>query len=333
MGEFGIAGEVWTQTQIDSSFAQGGESLWSVGSTPVPESYEIAYTIHEEYDFTGEALDEWSMADIDAAFTGNAISYDTKNGFITTLGSDTVWRIDAPKSIYNAIGQRIIVELPTTYSELWFSYNFYLPPSWPDDGENGKTSGILVSNQGVSTDCQTGEAVAASCTDPDWIASRYLITDGSSPRGGMSDNDFGIYMYDHNLRRTLVGCNVVYGRYLMSGEGWGKQTWNNMTYRMVINDLYSEGVGRANGIIEIYKDGVCVEVVTGIIFREYSNMYFDQYFLGMSFGGPIYPDRATTAIYIDDIVLWDLQDGHGFAKGNTANAVGTVIPPPNLNDK
>ena len=331
MGEFGVAGEVWTQAQIDSSFAQGGEGLWSVGSTPVPETYETVYTIYETIDFTGEDLDEWSMADIDAAFIGDAISYDGTNGYITTLGSDTVWRVDAPASTtHSFMGQRIKMELPTTYSEVWLSYNFWLPSTWDTEGMSGKFPGLMVSNQGVTTECQTGYAVAASCTDIDLIPGRYLITDGSSPRGGFEENDFGIYMYSHNLRRRLVGCNVVYGDNFYPGETWAKQTWHNMTYRMVINDLYSEGVGRTNGIIEMYKDGVCVEVVTGIIFREYSDLYFDQYFLGLFFGGPIYPERPTTAVYFDDIILWDFQDGHGYAKGNTANALGTVIDPPQM---
>lgn len=332
LGKFGIDSTIWTQVKVDSLWARTDDDLWNVGAVPTPEEYYTDSIVHEWITFDGHALGDLSEAEVDALFTGTTISANsTYNGEIVMLDTARCWKIPAPKSNYPSIGRRIVVTTPGEFTEVWYSENDYLAVSWPD-GLVGKASGLIVSDSGATTS-QTGEAVSANCTDPAWESSKYLITDGSTPRGGFFGLDFGTYMYDHNKRRLLTGCNVEYGTYYLPEEPWTRQTWYNRTIRVVLNTVDTEGTGNADGVLEIYIEGVCVLSRGDIIYREYSDLYIDQYWLGMFFGGGAYPDREATDMYIDDPCLWNLADGHGYAKGNNANPVGTVIVPPNINNK
>ena len=330
IGEFGLDNVLWTQAQIDSSFAIGGDRLWFVDATPTPESYDTSYVIYELIDFTDLPLGPWTSESMDTIFTGTVVEASATEGTIAELLGDTCWRVDIPP-INNVAGKQIRAMLPTTYSEGWFSFNFYLPADfvW---SVGGKLPGIAVTERGASNDVVAGGVVAPGCDPGDDL--EYTATEGSSARTAIIDpSDFGVYLYHHGMT-FKSSCRTTYGDDLSSDNSWALQTWHNLTVRVIINTIDTEGNGNADGILEIYKDGVCGFIKTDIIYRQYSDMFFDQYFWSLFFGGPSDPSRTnSTSVYFDDAVWWTWADGHPYAVGQNANPVGTTLTPPNLNSK
>jgi hypothetical protein len=109
-------------------------------------------------------------------------------------------------------------------------------------------------------------------------------------------------------------------------------SWHQLTYRLVLNTIASEGNGNNDGILEAFYNGVQVWGKYDFNFRNYSSITIDYFSFSTFYGGgddfmwrPVTDQR----IRFDDIVMWNYADAFdGEVKGNVAGDSGRVIPIP-----
>ena len=332
LGELAVFDYILTQDNIDSLYAIGGDRLWYSTSTQAPTGYTDTRTIYESIDFTGELPEVFSLANkvthlatIESWFSGDVRSVidNTYNlGGVADFLGDTCFFTIIPA--VEVAGSQILADMPGDYEEVWFGYNFWVPTNWSSPNVSGKFPGVggypgTGDGSNLPDGCMFPPGCDPTAFDPpdnthdvyaiDWgfTAKTLVIKDAVFPDGCCGG--FGGYVYHHGLdwygNESCIVNKFTCGENMYITPAWPEGTWNNITFRYVMNTVTTPGAGDANGIIEIYKNGICKFVATDIIYRNYSDIYVDVYMWSIFLGGSrdLARNWATTT-YFDDFELW-----------------------------
>lgn len=341
IGEAVLFDEFLTTENIDSLYAIGsigGDRLWQTSSTPTPPSYDTSYVIYEYIDFASwipqSNPPEDTIADF---FTGALREYGGQSRCnLVVFEGDTVLSGLLP-ALTGDQGVQIRANFPADYDSVWHGYDFHVPADWSWPNKSGKIWGIMAYPASGSF-IPGGGLYPPGCDtwgqDYEWDGGATLR--GLIPGGWLTGVDYstssavGAYVYHHGMWWSSSGACVEgkrsYGENLYYNTMTPGQ-WNRMDYRYVMNTVTIEGTGDANGIIEVWLNGVCVAVRNDYIFRNYSNIHFDAYMWTLLNGSD--PERTQAyTVYFQNATLWNFADGHPYAVGHGTNAIGTVMVPP-----
>ncbi|HYW96152.1 MAG TPA: fibronectin type III domain-containing protein [Bacteroidales bacterium] len=150
---------------------------------------------------------------------------------------------------------------------------------------------------------------------------------------GGQDDVGGLYFYTY-----YQDMPSVYGE----SRRWGKfkfdtnsDHWYNVTIRMVMNTVKSDGSGgNHDGIMEGFIDGKLVASYTGLRFRNVSSIHIDKMKVYSFFGGSgsQYGAARDEWTLIDDVYLFTYADGVNVPRGNNPSPSGRILQLPNLTD-
>ncbi len=103
--------------------------------------------------------------------------------------------------------------------------------------------------------------------------------------------------------------------------------WHNITYRLVMNTVKSEGGGNYDGIMEAFFDGKLVTQLSHILFRHTTDIGIDLMRLYSFFGGS--GDEWKTPIdewlRLDNVILFTFNDNIDVPRGNTLSPTNRTI--------
>ena len=148
--------------------------------------------------------------------------------------------------------------------------------------------------------------------------------------GGQDDNG-GIYFYTyHQDMPGLYGESRRWGNFKFQTD---PERWYNITIRMVLNTVKSDGSGgNYDGIMEGFVDGKLVVSVTGMRFRNVSTVHINKMKIYSFFGGSgsEYGANRDEWSQLDDVYLFTYASGVNVPRGNTPSPAGRVLQLPNL---
>lgn len=199
------------------------------------------------------------------------------------------------------------------YDELYFSYRIRFSSGFTSTNLQGKLPGLSGGSSNSGGDLPTG-------------------TDGWSARFMFHGTEIRFYSYYPDLykiygdSKPVSGKNYYgYGPVLSPGFTLKTNTWYTVTQRIVMNTP-----GKANGLVEGFIDGKLCAVQTGMRFRNVTSLQIDRIFFSTFFGGSGQPPVKSEIISFDNFVVYTYKPAVSVARGNTANAKGTVIPLPSF---
>ncbi len=148
---------------------------------------------------------------------------------------------------------------------------------------------------------------------------------------GDQDDKGGIYFYTyHQDMPGLYGESFRWGNFKFQTD---PERWYNVTIRMVMNTIKSDGSGgNYDGIMEGFVDGKLVLSKTGMRFRNVSTVHINKMKIYSFFGGSGSDYGATRDEWsqLDDIYLFTYSSGVNVPRGNTPSPAGRVLQLPNL---
>lgn len=109
--------------------------------------------------------------------------------------------------------------------------------------------------------------------------------------------------------------------YMRPGE------WHNLTFRIAMNTVPSEGNGNYDGILEAYFDGKLVTQVSHILWRETRNLAIDCMRVVTFFGGSgdSWRNPIDEWLRIDNIILYTFKEGLDVPRGNNLSPTNRSI--------
>ncbi len=207
----------------------------------------------------------------------------------------------------------------TPQDEVYMSYNIKFKPGF-DWAQGGKLPGL----RGGPNSYGPGER-------PGW-------SDGFSNglmwgHGYGGQDDIGalyFYTYYQDMASIYGDC-----------RRWGNfkfQTdhWYNVTIRMVMNTVKSDGSGgNADGIMEGFIDGKLLVSVTGLRLRNVSTIHIDKMKIYTFFGGSgaEYAALRDEWSMIDDVYMFTYADGVNVPRGRTPSPAGRILQLPTMKDE
>ena len=148
---------------------------------------------------------------------------------------------------------------------------------------------------------------------------------------GGQDDKGGIYFYIyHQDMSGLYGDCIRWGNFKFQTS---PERWYNITIRMVMNTIKSDGSGgNYDGIMEGFVDGKLVVSKSGMRFRNTSSVHIDKMKIYSHFGGSgaEYGAARDEWTLIDDVELFTYAKGVNVPRGNTASSPGRVLQLPNM---
>lgn len=329
LGEIAVFDHVLGSWEIDSLYSIRGDRLWKITSTQTPDDYDSTRIVYETVNFTGvtpgvtitESL-------IDGFFIGSGAPTSTANQEVEDFLGDTVMAFTLPATTANT-GVQWQYNMPSSYDEVWFGYNFWVPSDFILPHADSKFPGVTVG--GTTTSVPTGGVYPTYCSG---VSPIYQTTWGTTLRGLIiqggyyspftdAADGFGIYSYNHSMYFKGACSNPTYGeKYRVPNDYWTYGAWNSMHFRIKANTVTVEGTGDANGILEIYANGVCRYLKTDMVMRNYSDDKIDEYFILLLSGYDLSRTRAQS-VKFDDFQLWMPSPGSSLRGG--PNAIGTDI--------
>ncbi len=145
------------------------------------------------------------------------------------------------------------------------------------------------------------------------------------------DDKGGIYFYTYYQDQSgLYGDSYRWGNFKFQTD---PGRWYNITIRMVMNTIKSDGSGgNYDGIMEGFVDGKLVVSKTGMRFRNTSSVHIDKMKIYSHFGGSgsEYGAARDEWTLIDDVYLFTYGTGVSVPRGNTPSSPGRVLQLPNL---
>lgn len=147
--------------------------------------------------------------------------------------------------------------------------------------------------------------------------------DQSFEEGGTSFTWGGVNYPKGYFLPSSVEVNYGSGEacYMHPGE------WHNITYRMVMNTLQSEGHGNYDGIIEAYFDGKLVTQLSKLLFRQTSQLAIDCMKMVTFFGGGTdeWRNPIDEWIRMDNVILYTFKNDVNVPRGNTLSSTDRTI--------
>ncbi|MBN1186729.1 MAG: fibronectin type III domain-containing protein, partial [Bacteroidales bacterium] len=103
--------------------------------------------------------------------------------------------------------------------------------------------------------------------------------------------------------------------------------WYNITYRMVLNTINTNGKGNYDGILEAYFDGKLVTQVSNILFRHTTSLGIDCMRLYTFFGGNTdeWRNPISEWMKIDNVLLFTYKDEINVPRGNKLSSTDRLL--------
>jgi chitodextrinase len=334
-----LALQAQAQQDTDELAVQTGQDGLIEIQSSEGEEAAFAGTIYKYVDFSNSKIIGQNTESNMQSIWGNeglSGSQDRNpNDRIIIVDNDTVWSCRLPGIPSGNTGTQYKGPLrlngvdgrDDTLTYACFTYYVRLDNNF-DWSEGGKQPGLAGSNR---TDCMSQNPPSGGLYGPDCgfgCDSTYCECAGFSARGGRQslsaggENELGIYLYHHNLEWRDCSKGKTYGYNLnmesRSDTAYKRGRWYRMTERIILNSVPTEGNGQADGIIELYKDDILVAKKTDVIYRNYSDIYVDLYYLSTL--SQYDPDRNTDSyIWYDDFFLWADYDRSEHELGHRLN--------------
>ncbi|HYW94106.1 MAG TPA: LamG-like jellyroll fold domain-containing protein, partial [Bacteroidales bacterium] len=145
------------------------------------------------------------------------------------------------------------------------------------------------------------------------------------------DDIGGIYFYTyHQDMAGGYGDCIRWGNFKFQPD---PERWYNVTIRMVMNTVRSDGSGgNKDGLMEGFVDGKLVVSKTGMRFRNLSGIHIDKMKIYSHYGGSgtEYGPSNNEWTEIDDVCLFTYADGVNVPRGNNPSPSGRILQLPNL---
>lgn len=155
-------------------------------------------------------------------------------------------------------------------------------------------------------------------------------TDGWSSRYMFHGTAINFYLYYPDLYKQYGDASPVAGKkyygcgpILDPGYTLQPEVGYTITQRIVLNNP-----GKCDGLVEGFINGKLCAQQKGVRFRDVSTLKIDYIFFANFFGGSGIAPIADENICFDDFYVYTYASSLQVARGNTANAAGTVIPIP-----
>ncbi len=302
-----------------TSFPSMSDYSTPISSEAAPESQ---FTIIQEWDFEGEQLGGWSDGEITAYFTDGITNFNSHNEVGDTISHIVVDNINGVATQVlrfkhrqgepgvGGVGEgfQMIARNPNDFTELYWSYNFR-------DGVNmnSNAGGKMPGFRGTqSTDC------------PIVSGSGYLAMLLFKRVGAISSYHKG---------RSGFGCpwatdqdSIVrnYGNYY------------NITGRVVLND-FTTGTPNANGLQEVWIDGVSILQETGLTIIEdeadtfkINSFTFSSYYGG---DGASFTPTIDVFTYIDNVKIYLPDNDETLGTRNLHDVNEIIVTPDIITDR
>ncbi|HYW95633.1 MAG TPA: fibronectin type III domain-containing protein [Bacteroidales bacterium] len=148
---------------------------------------------------------------------------------------------------------------------------------------------------------------------------------------GGHDDIGGIYFYTYYQDMTGVyGESRRWGNFHFITE---PEQWYNITIRMVMNTVRSDGSGGNNdGLMEGFVNGKLVASYSGLRFRNVSSVHIDKMKIYSFFGGsgPEFGAARDEWILLDDVCLFIYLPDTEVPRGNVPSQPGRTLKLPNM---
>jgi len=103
--------------------------------------------------------------------------------------------------------------------------------------------------------------------------------------------------------------------------------WHNLTYRIVLNTVPSEGNGSFDGILEGFLDGKLIIQAYNMQFRKTKSLAIDRIRIYSFFGGdtPDWANPIAEWVRFDNFMLYTFKSGINVPRGNTLSPTTRTI--------
>jgi hypothetical protein len=150
----------------------------------------------------------------------------------------------------------------------------------------------------------------------------YLATYGATFKWGGEQDSF--YLANKNNTHLVLDYVDSVAAKFTSGQ------WDNITYRVVLNTVETEGVPVYDGILEAYFNGKLVLQLSHILWRLSNYIKIDKLDITTFFGGDTDAWRNPIAEWVkfDNFYLFDYKSGVNVPRGHTLSPVNRIIELP-----
>jgi hypothetical protein len=212
-------------------------------------------------------------------------------------------------------------KLPEKYEEAYFSYDIKFMPGFEFQA-GGKTPGIA-GGSFPGTNKPTG--YDGFCALMMFKANRpmFYLYYADSPQ---SQYGLGIE-WGKEYSSNIFSPSQIKIEYTADPVYFSTGIWHNLTYRVVLNSVNSNGTGNYDGILEAFFDGRLVTQVSHVLFRHTATLGIDKIYMQSFFGGATddYRNPISEWLNIDNILLYNFKSNVNVPRGHDLSPTNRTI--------
>lgn len=184
-------------------------------------------------------------------------------------------------------GEVLVVKLPSTYDRACISYDVRFSPGF-DWSLGGKLPGLVGVSPGVSPSTPEDGGSTAN----GWSARLMWLGPGAYSWAGPTD--MAVTYFYHPGQAGQWGDNVRWNRPFAAGQ------WHYITQCQTMNT-----VGEANGVLEVWMDGLGILNDTHVVYRTRSDVHITHLDFSVFRGGDslAWAGRSTGYVDIDNLAI------------------------------
>jgi hypothetical protein len=212
-------------------------------------------------------------------------------------------------------------DLPEKYEEAYFSYDIKFMPGFEFQA-GGKIPGL------------SGGAVPST--------SKPTGYDGFCALMMFKADRPMFYLYYADSPQAQYGLGIEWGKtyaanafspsqlkleYAAGPVYFSTGIWHNLTYRVVLNSVNSNGTGNYDGILEAFFDGRLVTQVSHVLFRHTASLGIDEIDMMSFFGGATddYRNPISEWLDIDNVLLYTFNSNINVPRGRELSPTDRTI--------
>jgi hypothetical protein len=150
------------------------------------------------------------------------------------------------------------------------------------------------------------------------------------------------YIYYPDSPQDQYGLGIEWGKKYASNEFSPSQikveytsgpvyfstgVWHNLTYRVVLNSVNTNGSVNYDGILEAYFDGKLVTQISRLLFRHTTTLRIDKISMMLFFGGATddYRNPINEWLNIDNVLLYNFKSDVNVPRGHELSPTNRTI--------
>ncbi len=212
-------------------------------------------------------------------------------------------------------------DLPEKYEELYFSYDVKFMP-----GFEFQTGGKLPGLKGGSL---------SSTHKPDGYDGfgAFIMFKANRPMfyiyyPDANQSEYGVgFEWGKEYSSTAFSPSKIQLNYASGPVYFSTGNWHNITFRVVLNSISSNGSGNFDGILEAFYDGKLVTQVSQVLFRRTENLSIDKIIMMTFFGGSTddYRNPISEWVEFDNFLLYSFKSNISVPRGHQLSPVTRTI--------